>query len=72
MLCAWPEWGAPAVLARLGQRRPPPLFLTVDVLHTFHKFFFDHPLKWVINIMGGEELDRRMVAIQPRVGERHW
>ena len=58
----WMNWG----------RANPPDFLTPDALHAFHKFFFDHPLKWVINIMGGEELDRRMAALQPRLGVRHW
>ena len=51
----WRDWG----------KSDPSLFLTVDVLHAFHKFFFDHPLKWVINIMGGNELDRRMATLQP-------
>ena len=64
--------GCTSRFGEIGATQTPPLFLTVDVLHAFHKFFFDHPLKWVINIMGGEELDRRMAAIQPRVGERHW
>ena len=50
----------------------PSLFLTPDALHAWHKFFFDYPLQWVINIMGGNELDRRMAALQPRVGVRHW
>jgi len=58
----WVDWG----------QADPTLFLTVDVLHAFHKFFFDHPLKWIINIMGGDELDRRIMALQPRVAERHW
>jgi len=58
----WKDWG----------NADPPLFLTVNVLYAFHKFFFDHPLKWVINIMGREELDRHMAAIQPREGEHHW
>jgi hypothetical protein len=54
----WMNWG----------RANPPDFLTPDTLHAFHKFFFNHPLKWVINIMGGEELDWCMVALQPRLG----
>lgn len=58
----WRDWG----------RADPSQFLTPDALHQWHKFFFDHVVKWVINIMGGEELDRRMAAIQPRVGVRHW
>lgn len=46
--------------------------LTPDALHSWHKFFFDHIRKWVINIIGGAELDRRMAALQPCVGVRHW
>lgn len=50
----------------------PCMFLTTDVLHGFHKFFYDHVVKWVINIIGGDELDARLKALQPRVGVRHW
>lgn len=58
----WRDWGA----------ADPSQFLTPDALHQWHKFFFDHVVKWVINMIGGEELDRRMAALQPRVGVRHW
>ena len=58
----WRNWGDTC----------PSQFLTPDALHQLHKFFFDHVLKWVINIMGGDELDRRVSALQPRVGVRHW
>lgn len=60
----WLEWG----------NADPSEFLTPDALHAWHKFFFDHVLKWVINIMegGGAELDRRMAALQKMVGVRHW
>jgi hypothetical protein len=58
----WRSWG----------NADPSKFLTPDALHQWHKFSFDHILKWVINIIGGDELDRRMAALQPRVGERHW
>lgn len=47
-------------------------FLTVDVLHAWHKMFFNHVVKWIINIMGGDELDRRLSALQRCVGVRHW
>ena len=53
----WATWG----------NADPSDFLTPDVLHAFHKFFFDHPLKWVINIMGAEELDQCMAVLQPRL-----
>ena len=38
----------------------PSLFVTPNALHTWHKFIFDHTLKWIINIMGGQELDHCM------------
>lgn len=50
----------------------PSLFLTPDTLHAWHKFFFDHVIKWIITIMGGEELDRRMCALPICVGVCHW
>lgn len=57
---------------RLWGSADPPKFLTPDALHAWHKFFFDHVLRWVINIMGGDELDRRMASLQRCVGVRHW
>jgi hypothetical protein len=54
----WMNWG----------RANPLDFLTPDAFHAFHKFFFDHPLKWVINIMGGEELDQHIAALQLHLG----
>ncbi|KAG1802822.1 uncharacterized protein HD556DRAFT_1489651 [Suillus plorans] len=58
----WMDWGDAC----------PSRFLTPDALHQWHKFFFDHPITWSVNIMGGAELDRRLSALQPRVGVRHW
>ncbi|KAL4065534.1 hypothetical protein V8B97DRAFT_2025692 [Scleroderma yunnanense] len=46
----WGEWGNTC----------PSRFLTLDALHQWHKFLFDHCLRWVINIIGGEELDHRL------------
>ncbi|KAG1724156.1 uncharacterized protein EDB91DRAFT_1239997 [Suillus paluster] len=44
----WKDWG----------HASPSFFLTPDGLHQWHKFYFDHPINWSINIMGGAELDR--------------
>jgi Plavaka transposase len=44
----WHSWG----------NADPSKFLTPDALHQWHKFSFDHILQWVINIMGGDKLDR--------------
>jgi hypothetical protein len=58
----WRNWGS----------ADPSLFLTPEALHQWHKFFYDHPLKWIINIMTGPELDFRLSVLQPRIGARHW
>lgn len=58
----WRDWGTAC----------PSTFLTPDALHGWHKFYFDHLIKWVINIAGADEVDRRLKALQPRVGVRHW
>ncbi|KAI6044770.1 hypothetical protein EDC04DRAFT_2865683 [Pisolithus marmoratus] len=42
----------------------PSCFLTPEALHQWHKFYFDHCVCWVSNIIGA--------ALQPRVGTRHW
>ncbi|KAG6809837.1 hypothetical protein H0H87_011523, partial [Tephrocybe sp. NHM501043] len=58
----WEDWGAAC----------PSIFLTHDPLHGLHKFFWDHLVKWAINIMTGPELDTRLKVLQPRVGVKHW
>ncbi|KAF7984714.1 hypothetical protein HWV62_13026 [Athelia sp. TMB] len=50
----------------------PSLFMTTDVLHAMHKFFFDHVITWVVNMIGGPELDRRLQALPISLGIRHW
>lgn len=42
----WGDWG----------EADPSRFLTPDALHQWHKFFYDHVLKWVVNIIGGTNL----------------
>ncbi|KAG1838975.1 hypothetical protein F4604DRAFT_1885387 [Suillus subluteus] len=37
----------------------PSRFLAGEVLHTCHKFFFDHPFKWCKELVGKDELDAR-------------
>ncbi|KAI5994109.1 hypothetical protein F5J12DRAFT_907287 [Pisolithus orientalis] len=58
----WKDWGHTC----------PSHFLTPNALHQWHKFYFDHCVYWVINIIGGEELDHCLAALQPRIGTRHW
>jgi hypothetical protein len=50
----------------------PRYFLVGDMLHTGHKFFGDHPLKWCKEVVGEEELDARYKAHHKRVGTRHF
>jgi hypothetical protein len=50
----------------------PHLFLTPDILHALHKFFRDHVLKWVSQLVGPLELDARLKTLQPMVGFRQW
>ncbi|KAG0693496.1 hypothetical protein DFH29DRAFT_816265, partial [Suillus ampliporus] len=45
--------------------------LTPEILHALHKFFFDHVLKWIKQIMG-HELDVRFKSHHKRTGVRHF
>ena len=53
----WCNWGRPLPENNVLMVYPS-YFLTPDALHQWHKFFFNHPLKWAINIMTRDELDR--------------
>ncbi|KAG8754251.1 hypothetical protein FRC11_006750 [Ceratobasidium sp. 423] len=44
--------------------------LSVDLLHRFHKFFYDHPFKWNMNSLGDDEIDAQMKAQVPYSGSR--
>lgn len=44
--------------------------LAQDLLHSYHKFFFDHPLKWNTHLIGAKELDQRLVCQPQQVGAR--
>jgi hypothetical protein len=47
-------------------------FLMPEILHTCHKFFYDHPLQWCINVVGTVELDSHFKGLHPCVGSRHF
>lgn len=58
----WVDWGDAC----------PSSFLVPDALHQWHKFYYDHCVKWMTNIMGATELDQRFTLLQPQVGTRRW
>ena len=50
----------------------PSHFFNPEVLHHWHKFVWDHDVKWSINMVGAAELDFRFSILQPFVGYRHF
>ncbi|KAI6043346.1 hypothetical protein EDC04DRAFT_2600224 [Pisolithus marmoratus] len=46
----------------------PSIFLTPEVLHHFHQMFWDHNVKWCIDVIGATELDFHFSIIQTLVG----
>lgn len=48
------------------------VFLTPNALHKWHKFYFDHCMTWVTNIISNVELDRRLSILQPHTGTQQW
>lgn len=50
----------------------PSTFLTPDALHQWHKFFYEHVMRWARSLFGDKELDKRYSALQKRVGYRHF
>ncbi|KAG2039927.1 hypothetical protein BDR03DRAFT_980544 [Suillus americanus] len=48
------------------------VFLAGKILHTGHKFFFDHPLNWVKETVGIHKLDSRFTNQHKRVRMHHF
>jgi hypothetical protein len=48
------------------------LCISPDILHGGHRFWRDHILQWVVNLIGFPELDRCLKLVQPSVGLRHF
>ena len=50
----------------------PSWFLTPEFLHHLHRMFWDHDVKWCINVIGAAEIDFRFSILQPTVGFQHY
>src|SRR5258706_16369279 len=46
----------------------PELCIAPDILHGLHCIWRDHILKWAQNLVGNDELNRRLAVLQPVVG----
>ncbi|KAG1834896.1 hypothetical protein EV424DRAFT_1468487 [Suillus variegatus] len=57
---------------RNWQHSDPSRFLVGEILHTCHKFFFDHPFKWCKELVGKDELNLRFRSHHKRVGTHHF
>ncbi|KAF8547717.1 hypothetical protein OG21DRAFT_1489990 [Imleria badia] len=47
-------------------------FITIKPLHHFHRFTWDHNVKWCIVVVGAEELDFHFSIIETAVGYRRF
>ena len=50
----------------------PAHFLNSEMLHSCHKFFFDHPLKWCKEVAGNHVLDTHYKTQHKHIGIRHF
>src|SRR5258705_12779016 len=59
------------LMSPFGNYVGPSCFIYQDLLHGAHKFFWDHPCKWIASLIGTECLDRRM-SLLPKEGMNHF
>ncbi|KAI6035326.1 hypothetical protein F5J12DRAFT_902149 [Pisolithus orientalis] len=50
----------------------PSTFITPEPLHHLHKEFWDHNMKWCINVVGEAKIDFCFSVLQPTVGFHHF
>ncbi|KAG1724676.1 hypothetical protein EDB19DRAFT_1897871 [Suillus lakei] len=50
----------------------PAYFLAPEILHTCHKFFFNHILKWCKEVISANELDAHFHSLHKCIGTRHF
>ena len=63
----WRDWVLPT-----GILLDPHHMFPIEILHHFHKRFWDHDMKWCIRAVGETEIDFRFSVIQYRCGTRHF
>ena len=63
----WRDWVLPT-----GILPDPRHIFPIEILHHFHKRFWDHDMKWCIRAVGEDEINFRFSIIQPRCGTRHF
>lgn len=50
----------------------PSIFLTPEILHGWHGFFYKHAMSWARTLMSDAEVDRRYSVLQPHAGYKHF
>ena len=50
----------------------PSTFLTPEPLHHWHKFFWDHDVKWCVRVVSSAEIDYRFSLLHPHTGYRRF
>jgi hypothetical protein len=50
----------------------PEIAVSPDILHGLFKCFHDHILQWSVKLVGRDEYDKRLRALQPIVGYKHF
>lgn len=63
----WRDWTLPN-----GIPPSPHQLFPIEILHHFHKCFWDHDVKWCIRAVGEDEIDFRFALLQPRCGYRRF
>lgn len=58
----WRDW----------ENAEPSIFLTPEVLHGWHGFFYKHVMTWARTLMSDVEVDRRYSVLQPHTGYKHF
>ena len=50
----------------------PRYFIPPEVLHIYHRFYYDHDTQWCIRAVGSKEINFRFSILQPIMGHQHF